>query len=425
MPSIPGVRAAAKDDWRFGKVSLSTNAMRPGILQVVPQLEDGTAGRAVLATARRLVNDGWRSCVASAGGTLERELTAQGSAHVRMTVETTNPLTLSANIGKLGKAIREHRVELVHAQSRAAAWSASYAAKRAGIAFVTSFETAYQGSDGGLTRRWNAVMAQGARIIASSEYLADHIAQTYGVESSRLRIVRQGVDLDAFDPERMRGHRMTKLAERWHLGVERKVVMLPGAIVRGRGHLVMLDAMRRLDRSDFLLLICGDLGPKDPYSKALEERIRQHGLEDRVHFAGGCDDWPAAFSLADLVVLPAAADATELEATALIEAQAMGKPVIVSNVGALGEAVLVASTGWLIPPDDPAELAWALDLGLSLAAETRERLAERARAFVVREFSTEQSARRTIAVYRELVKNAPRSNDPEIVVERLAIPQIS
>jgi hypothetical protein len=179
------------------------------------------------------------------GGPLERELAAQGSAHVRLTVETANPLTLSTNIGKLGKAIREHKVELVHAQSRAAAWSASYAARRAGIAFVTSFETAYQGGDGGLTRRWNAVMAEGARIIASSEYLADHIAQTYGVEASRLRIVRQGVDLDAFDPERMRGHRMTKLAERWHLGVDRKVVMLPGAIVRRRGHLAMLEAMQR------------------------------------------------------------------------------------------------------------------------------------------------------------------------------------
>jgi glycosyltransferase involved in cell wall biosynthesis len=404
---------------------LSTNAIRPGILQVVPHLEEGTVARAVLATARRLVADGWRSCVASAGGPLERELAAQGSAHVRLTVETANPLTLSTNIGKLGKAIREHKVELVHAQSRAAAWSASYAARRAGIAFVTSFETAYQGGDGGLTRRWNAVMAEGARIIASSEYLADHIAQTYGVEASRLRIVRQGVDLDAFDPERMRGHRMTKLAERWHLGVDRKVVMLPGAIVRRRGHLAMLEAMQRLERDDFLLLVCGELEPKDAYARELQVRIKECRLEERVQFAGGCDDWPAAFALADLVVLPATGEGSDLDATPLIEAQAMGKPVIVGNVGSLGEAVLVASTGWLVPPDDPAELAWALDLGLSLEAETRERLAERARAFVMREYGTEQSARRTIAVYRELVRNAPRSSDPEIVVERLAIPQIS
>jgi glycosyltransferase involved in cell wall biosynthesis len=403
---------------------LSTNAIRPGILQVVPHLEEGTVGRGVLATARRLVADGWRSCVASAGGPLERELAAQGSAHVRVTVETTNLLTLSTNIGKLGKAIREHKVSLIHAQSRAAAWSASYAAKRAAIPLVTSFETAYQGSDGGLTRRWNAVMAQGARIIASSEYLADHIAQTYAVEAPRLRIVRQGVDLEAFDPERMRGHRMTKLAERWHLGVDRKVVMLPGPIVRRRGHLAMLEAMRKLERDDFVLLICGDLEAKDPYVRELEARLRESALGDRVHFAGGCDDWPAAFALADLVVLPALTEATDLEATPLIEAQAMGKPIIVSNVGALGEAVLVASTGWLIPPDDPAELAWALDLGLSLETETKARLAERARAFVMREYSTEQSAKRTIAVYRELVKSAPRSSEPEIVVERLAIPQI-
>jgi len=363
--------------------------------------------------------------VASAGGPLERELAAQGSIHVKATVDTTNPLTLSTNIAKLGKAIRTHKVALVHAQSRAAAWSASYAAKRADVPFITSFETAYQGSDGGLSRRWNQVMAQGARIIASSEYLADHIAQIYGVESSRLRIVRQGIDLDAFDPERMRGHRMTKLAERWNLGLDGKVVMLPGQVVRRRGHLLLLDAMHRLQRQDFVLMICGDLDGKDAYARELEGRIEKLGLRERVHFAGGCDDWPAAHALADLVVLPATADAQDLDAAPLIEAQAMGKPVIVSNVGALGEAVLVASTGWLVPPDDPGELAWALDLGLSLEAETKERLAERARDFVLREFGLEQSARRIVAVYRELVKNAPRSSDPEIVVERLAIPQIS
>ena len=399
--------------------------MRPGVLQVVPNLARDGAGLAALATARRLVADGWRSCVASAGGELERELASQGSAHLRLTVETTNPLTLSANIGKLGKAIREHKVALVHAYSRGAAWSGSYAAKRAGCAFVTRFETAYQGSDGGLSRRWNAVMAEGERVIASSEYLADHIAQSYGVEGPRLRIVRQGVDLEAFDPERMRGHRMTRLAERWHLGVDRKVVMLPGRISRGRGHLVLLEAMQKLQRQDFIALICGDHEAKDPYIRELETRIESMGLVDRVHFAGGCDDWPAAQALADLVVLPATADATDLDAAPLIEAQAMGKPVIVSNVGALGEAVLVASTGWLIPPENPDELAWALDLGLSLTRETRERLAERARDFVMREFSIDQSARRTVAVYRELVKNAPRPNDPEIIVERLAIPQIS
>ena len=399
--------------------------MRPGVLQVVPDLQESPAARAVLATARRLVTDGWRSCVASAGGPLERELASQGSAHLKLTVETTNPLTLSANIGKLGKAIREHKVALVHAYSRGAAWSGSYAAKRSGCAFVTSFETAYQGSEGGLSRRWNAVMAEGERIIASSEYLADHIAKTYGVEGPKLRIVRQGIDLEAFDPDRMRGHRMTKLAERWHLGVDRKVVLVPGRITRSRGHLLLLEAIQKLDRNDFVVLVCGDHDAKDPYIRELETRIDAMQLKDRVHFAGGCDDWPAAQALADLVVLPATSTATDLDATPLIEAQAMGKPVIVSNVGALGEAVLVASTGWLIPADDPTELAWALDLGLSLEPETRERLAERARDFVLRDFSTEQSARRTVAVYRELVKNAPRPNDPEIIVERLAIPQIS
>jgi glycosyltransferase involved in cell wall biosynthesis len=143
-----------------------------------------------------------------------------------------------------------------------------------------------------------------------------------------------------------------------------------------------------------------------------------------VHFASGGDDLPAAYALADLVVMPAAADATDVDAVPAIEAQAMGKPVILGNVGALGEAVLPAATGWLVAPGDIDELAWSLDRALAMEKPTLERLAERARSFVMREYSTEQSARRTIAVYRELVRNAPRPNLPEPVVERLAIPQV-
>jgi len=391
---------------------------------VVPSLEEGTAARAILATAKLLAAEGWRSCVASAGGPLVRELVAHGSAHVTASIESSNPLTLSTNLAKLVKAIREHKVELVHAHSRAAAWSASFAARRAGAAFVTSFETAYAGGEGGLKKRYNAVLAQGARIIANSEYLAEHISKTYDVEPARLRIVRQGIDLEAYDPAKMRGHRMAKLHERWQLGLERRIVLLPGRVVRGRGHLAMLDAMQRLARDDFVLLILGDLDPADAYVRELESRVRSSGLAKRVHFASGGDDLPAAYALADLVVMPAAADATDVDAVPAIEAQAMGKPVILGNVGALGEAVLPAATGWLVAPGDIDELAWSLDRALAMEKPTLERLAERARSFVMREYSTEQSARRTIAVYRELVRNAPRPNLPEPVVERLAIPQV-
>lgn len=289
---------------------------------------------------------------------------------------------------------------------------------------VTSFETAYRGGEGGLKKRYNAVLAQGARIIAGSDFLAAHVSRTYDVEPGRLRVVRQGIDLDAYDPERMRGHRLTRLHERWSLGLERRIVLLPGRVVAGRGHLAMLEAMRRLSRDDFVLLILGDLDTTDPYVRELESGVRDAGLVERVHFAGACDDLPAAYALADVVVMPATADGTDIDATPAIEAQAMGKPVILGDVGALGEAVLPAATGWLVQPGDTAELAWSLERALAMEQPTRERLAERARGFVMREYSIEQSARRTIAVYRELVRNAPRPNVPEPVVERLAIPQV-
>ena len=154
------------------------------------------------------------------------------------------------------------------------------------------------------------------------------------------------------------------------------------------------------------MLVVGDLDSKSAYVREIERTILAKNLSDRVHFGGHCDDMAAAYMLADVVILPAVEP--EAFGRVAIEAQAMGKPVVVSHMGALPETVMPASTGWLIKPDDPDELAWALDLALSMEGDVKERLAERARAFVVEELSIEQMCRRTIDIYRELVRNAPR-----------------
>ncbi|MEZ5838333.1 MAG: glycosyltransferase family 4 protein [Geminicoccaceae bacterium] len=379
---------------------------RPAVLQVLPALESGGAERGTLQIAKALVDNGWNAIVASSGGRLVRELVATGASHIELPVDSKNPVVIAINVLRLSKIIREHNVRLVHARSRAPAWSSAFAAKRTGISFMTTFHGVYQGYEHRLKKRYNAIMTAGDRVIAVSDYVLEHIQQVYNVDPSRIRVIRRGVDLQTFDPSLVRGHRLAALSDRWQLGYDRKVVMLPGRVVRIKGHLVMLEAMMRMSRKDFIVLIVGDLDPSSQYVREIEKDIIRKGLTDRVHFGGHCDDMAAAYMLADAVALPAIGP--EAFGRVVIEAQAMGKPVIVTHTGGLPETVMPAATGWLVAPDNPDELAWALDLALSMDEEVGLRLAERARHFVAEELSVDQMCCRTLDVYRELVRDAPR-----------------
>jgi len=378
---------------------------RPALLQVLPDLEPGAAARDSIEVAKALVEEGWTAVVASAGGSLEREVVGFGAIHETMPLERGNPLRMAANVPRLVRLARTHKVEAIHARAPVAAWPAGFAARRAEAAFLTTFDRLYPGVERRLKKRFNSVMTAGDRVIVASDFLAEHIAGHYSVAPARIRVIRRGVDLAAFDPSMVRGHRIAVLSEKWHLGYDMKQVMVPGEVVDGKGHATLLEAMARLERRDFNLLVVGAVDPESGHVRALGKRAGELGLEERVKFVGHCDDMPAAFMLADVVVLPRTSE--DGIGRAAIEAQAMGRPVIASSVGSLAETVQPASTGWLVPPNDAGELAWALDLALSLEDEVKERLAHRARAFVEDVFSATEMARRTIDVYRELVRRAP------------------
>lgn len=378
---------------------------RPTVLQVLPALHSGGVERGTIDVARHLVREGWGAVVASAGGPLERELRGIGATHVTLPLDRKNPFVVYGNVRRLQQVIRKHDVGLVHARSRAPAWAAYYAAKRRGVPFVTTVHGLHGGNDHWLKRRYNAIMTSGARVIAVSEHVGEAVQASFGVPPERLRVIHRGVDLNEFDPEAVRGHRVAALAERW--GIEpdhRKVVLLPGRITRIKGHLLLLRAVARMQRQDFNVLLVGGHDANSGYVREVQALARASGLGERVRFAGVCDDMPAAYQLADVVVAPSIGP--EAFGRVAVEAQAMGKPVIVTNIGGLPETIMPAATGWLVPPDDVDELAWALDLALDLDDEVRARVAARARDFVAAHFTAERMCRRTERVYRELIEGA-------------------
>jgi glycosyltransferase involved in cell wall biosynthesis len=366
------------------------------VLQLVPDLEPGEVARNTVDIARHLRARGWRSLVASAGGSLERELAAVGATHLRLPLATGAPLARWRNAGRLARAIRQHGIDLLHARAAGPAASGVQAALRTGASLVTTMHELPVGGD------WPDGRLRGERVIAVSDFIAELLATSQRVEPARLRTVRRWIDPREFDPERVRGHRVLGLAERWGLAAAAKVVLVPCLAAGDRGHLLLLQALARLPRTDCLALLMGDLESRSAYGKELLALIRRAGLGERVRFGGATDDLPAAFSLADVVVLPATRpDPSGVLAAA---AQAMGKPVIATSQGALAESVMPAATGWLVPPDDPDELAAALGLALAMEESVRRRLAARARAFVVSEFGMDRMCERTLDIYRELVE---------------------
>jgi glycosyltransferase involved in cell wall biosynthesis len=391
----------------------------PRVLQVLPALGEGGAERDTIDLARYLIGHGWTPLVASSGGRGESELRDLGIATFRLPLHAKNPLVIRANVSRLQQLAQAQGVQLIHARSRAAAWSGWYAARRCGIPFVTTFHGVYGGSEHFLKRRYNGIMAQGDRVIAVSEYVATHVGARYGVAADRLRVIPCGIDLAAFAAEAVTKERVEGLARRWHVprggpgGI--KVVMLPGRLSRIKGHLLLLRAIEQMSRRDFRCLLVGRLDRSSRYVREIERQIKARGLAKVVRLVGGCSDMPAALALADVVVVPSIGP--EAFGRVAIEAQALGRPVVATDIGGLGETLLPAATGWLVRPDKPAELARALELALAMPDDARARLAVRARRLVQRRFSVERMAESTLAVYRELLEvPAPAATDMPIQV---------
>ena len=371
----------------------------PAVLQVVPSLVSGGVERGTIDLAGALVAAGWSSFVASAGGPLEREIARAGAAHITMPLSSKNPFVMRRNARALATLIRRLDIDIVHARSRAPAWSAWAAARATGRRFVTTIHNAYDRSLP-LKERYNSVMAKGERVIAISHFVAEHAAEIYRVGPDRLRTIPRGVDLDAFAPGRIGAERIAALARAWRLPDGAPVVMLPGRLTRWKGGLDLVAAIAALGRPEVHCLLIG-AEQRHGFRRELEGAIGRQGLGGQFRIVDNCADMPAAYMLADVVVSPS----TDPEGfgRVIVEAQAMGRPVVATDHGGARETVVPGVTGWLVPVHDPAALGAAIGEALSLAPEARARLAASAKRLVAERFTRDGMCARTIAVYEELL----------------------
>jgi glycosyltransferase involved in cell wall biosynthesis len=395
-PSEPG---SAKPSNNTEAVDGESSA--PVVLQVLPMLETGGVERGTVDIAAAIAAAGWTPLVVSGGGVMVREVERAGGEHFTLPVHSKNPLVMRRNIRALEALIRERRVDIVHARSRAPAWCARFASARAGVKFMTTFHGTY-GESNYLKHKYNSVMSRGDRVIAISKFIADRIQTLYQVGPDRVRIIPRGIDFTVFDPKAVSAERMIQLTNAWRLPDGVPVVLLPGRLTRWKGHDVLIEALARLGRRDLRCVLVGDDQGRTGYRRSLDDHIARAGLSDIVQIVGDCRDMASAYIVADVVV----SASTDPEAFGRIaaEAQAMGRPVIATDHGAARETVRADGvTGWLVPPGDPDALAAALEQALALTTAEREAMADRAMAHIRENFGKDDMCAKTLAVYRELM----------------------
>jgi len=379
------------------------DAKAPAVMQVLPRLETGGVERGTVDITTALTAAGRRAIVVSAGGPMVREIERAGGVHITLPVDSKNPLTMRKNVAALTEVIADNKVGLVHARSRAPAWSARPAAERANVPFITTFHGTYNFSNPA-KKAYNAIMAKGERVIAISEFIGRHVAEQYDVPEDRIRVIPRGIDLDAFNPEAVSAERMIQLAQAWRLPDDSPVVMLPGRLTRWKGQSVLIEAARRLARPDVRVLLVGDDQGRTGYREELESQIGRIGAEGIIHLTGPCRDMAAAYMLADVVV--SASTDPEAFGRVAAEAHAMGRPVIASDHGGARETVIAGETGWLVPPGDADALAQTLRTALTMTGGERETVARRAIAHIRDNYTKPQMCAATLAVYDELIPPA-------------------
>ena len=379
------------------------------VLIVAPALEAGAADAGAVELTRILQNAGHKAIVVSRAGRLAADINAAGAEFVPLDVATANPVKMLRNAFALRRLARDKRCDCIHALSRSGAWSAFLAARLTRLPFLTSWYKGFR--DQNLFKHvYNSVMARGDRVVAVSEQLAQLVNDRYGTPWEKLTVLPCGVDLERFDPERMTQERIDAIRHNWGVSGETKVILVVGRILRRKGHHVVVKAIERLKTmglKDFLCVFVGEDRGRTHYTGELWDLVLSNGTMEVIRMAAPVHDMPAAYAAASVVV--SAAIQPEGMQRAILEAQAMGRPMIVSDLAAGTDVVLTAPAvpesrvaGLRFPAGDDSRLAATLLRLFSIPQPMRAAMGARGRDWVLGHFNEELIAEQTLRLYAEV-----------------------
>lgn len=420
MSSLPVHETPANDDRKTGHIRTDFDARnlpkKRGtkssitILIVTPMLDGGAADSGAIELTRILTAAGHHAVVVSRAGRLVAEVTAAGGEFVALNVASNNPIVILRNARTLLRLARERQCAAIHALGRSGAWSAFIAARLAGLPFITSWYKGFR-EQNIFKRLYNSVMAHGDRIIVTSEQLAQLINDRYGTPWEKIDVVPCSIELDRFDPSQVSEDRIEAIRHAWGVKRDTKVIVIVGRILRRKGHHVVITAIKRLKEMglrDFSCVFVGEDRGRSHYTGELWDLALSTGTMDVIRMAAPVSDMPAAYATASVVI--SAAVQPEGVQRAILEAQAMARPVIVSDLAAGPDVVLTAPAipetrvaGLRFPAGDDAALAAALLRLFSMPEPNRATLGLRGRDWVLGHFNAETVAQQTLLVYDGII----------------------
>ena len=379
------------------------------VLQVIPKLGYGGAETGCYDIAHFLSENDCGSFLATSGGELIKFIKKDKVRLIRLPVHSKNPILILFNTLVLVIYIFLFKINIIHARSRAPAWSCYFASLITRRSFVTTFHGTYNFKSN-IKKFYNSIMLRAKLTIAGSNFIFSHINENYGEylsKEKKLRVIFRGINVDYFNPKNISVLKQEKLKQEWDLSSNKFTILLPGRLTYWKGQEKFIESLNILiedyNITNFQAVILGSDQGRKVYSKKLINLVQRYRLNKKIKFIQHCKEMPLAYSLADVVV--SASIEPEAFGRVSVEAQAMGKPIVASNIGGSKETIINKKTGFLYKHDDPRELAKILNTVIQLSVDDLKFMGNEARKNVTKRFDVETMCQSNLKEYKRLIKN--------------------
>ncbi len=377
------------------------------VLQVIPRLGYGGAETGCYDIAHYLAEKGCRSYIATYGGELLKFIKKKKVKVLRLPVHSKNPLLIIFNTIILSLMILINNINIVHARSRAPAWACYLACLITRRNFVTTFHGTYS-FENNFKKFYNSIMLRSKLTIAGSNFIFNHINENYSEYLNRkkkLRVIFRGINIDYYNQKNISILKQEKIKEEWKLAQNKFTILMPGRLTYWKGQEKLIEALNILiedyNNSNFQAVVLGSDQGRKVYKKKLIDLVQRYRLSQKIKFIDHCKEMPLAYSLADVVV--SASIQPEAFGRVAVEAQAMGKPIIASDLGGSKETILKGKSGFLYKHDDPRQLAKALNTVIELDQDTLNSIGIEGRKNITKKFDVEAMCDSTLREYKKLL----------------------
>ena len=377
------------------------------VLQVIPKLGYGGAETGCFDIAHYLFENNCSSFLITNGGPLTKFINKKKVKYIRLPVNSKNPIIMLLNTILISVIIIFYNIDILHARSRAPAWSCFLASKITRKKFVTTFHGTYNFKSK-IKKFYNSIMLRSDLIIAGSNFIFSHIKENYKEylnNSKKFLVIFRGINIDYFDASTTLAEDEDKLFKSWNLEVEKKTILLPGRITEWKGHEMFIEAMNKINiqlgHKSFKAVILGSDQGRDLYKKKLIRLVEQYRMNDQIKFVDHCENMPLAYKISDLIV------STSIEPEAFgriaVEAQSMEKPIIASNLGGSKETIVNNKTGILFDAGDSDDLSKKIIEFFNFDKSTIEQMGKEGRKNVSAKFNVEKMCFSTYSEYKKLI----------------------